>query len=384
MKLTIDQKNALSDYIDSYKKWLNTEEGQQNLREHREHSAFFKEKLSKDNIEKLNEEEFKEIYEKLWASNIWGNKAWYVQNKLLLPNGLDKIKTELKKLLYGDKKIDERFDDFNKNIKGFGSSSISEILHFVFPDKYCLWNDKPKTVLPFLHIDILPERFFKYSISSGKDYLECVNALSSLKDFLIEKGFDNPDFIDLDCVLWHTFNKIDLKAKEKEKEKKEKEIRPKIKIKNHEEAEYYLLKLGEALEYLTYTADYSKKFNEIKLGDIAMLKNIPDFTGERDKSSARLIDVTWFDDTENPKFCFEVEHSTSITKGLNRLIQLEQFYVTFIIVAPEDKRSKFMTEMSKYPYRRLKDRFKFISYDELIDLYESALKFINLKDKLLS
>ena len=381
VELTSEHKEVLSKFVKSYKNWLKTEEGQKNLEDHRKHSSFFKSELSEENIEKLTEEKFVEIYKKLWASNIWGNKDWYVQNKLLLPNGLDKIKTELKKLLYGDEKIDTRFSDFNNNVKGFGPSSISEILHFVFPDKYCLWNDKPKTVLPYLQIDILPDRFFKYNITSGKDYLECVKALALLKDYLKEKGFENPNFIDVDCVLWYVYNQIELKPK-KEKEEKPKK-RSEIKISTHEEAEYYLLKLGKVLDYYTYTADAAKKFNETELGEIAILKNIPDFTGERDKNSARLIDVIWFDDAENPRFCFEVEHSTTITKGLNRLIQLEQFYVTFVIVAPEDKRSKFVTEMAKYPYRRIRDRFKFISYEDLIQLYENALKFIKLRDSLL-
>jgi len=85
---------------------------------------------------------------------------------LLKPNGLPKIKTELKRLLYGSDDIATRYDHFRDAIKGFGSSSISEILHFVLPKKYCLWNDKPKTILPFLDIKILPEKFFKYNINT--------------------------------------------------------------------------------------------------------------------------------------------------------------------------------------------------------------------------
>lgn len=79
----------------------------------------------------------------------------------------------------------------------------------------------------------------------------------------------------------------------------------------------------------------------------------------------------------------EVEHTTDITKGLNRLLQLEHFHVTFIIVASEDKRSKFNIEMNKFPYRKLKDRYKFISYEELLQLFESVSNFKELKGRLL-
>src|SRR5690242_4848913 len=77
-----------------------------------------------------------------------------------------KIKDELKKLLYDTGSIIERYNNFKNNIKGFGPSSISEILHFVFPEKYCLWNEKPKTVLPIINLDILPDRFFNSQITS--------------------------------------------------------------------------------------------------------------------------------------------------------------------------------------------------------------------------
>lgn len=162
-------------------------------------------------------------------------------------------------------------------------------------------------------------------------------------------------------------------------------IEPKIAthISSHEEAEYYLLKIGELLEYSTYTVDSSKMYNDTKLGEFATLKDLPDFTGYKDKTSAREIDVIWFDDLGYPTFCFEVEHTTDIVKGLNRLYQLQQFHVTFVIVAPEEKRSKFEVEMAKSPYRKLKDIYKFISYDELLALYEAVQNFRKLKDKLL-
>lgn len=54
-----------------------------------------------------------------------------------------------------------------------------------------------------------------------------------------------------------------------------------------------------------------------------------------------------------------------ISRSLNRLAQLQHIYAKFFIVAPEEERSKFETEMQKYPYRRMRDRYTFISYDEL-------------------
>lgn len=384
-QLTQEQRDSIRTFVESYRKWLSTDAGKQNLKEHRDHNAFFREKLSEEKINNIDENKFREIYKKLWASNMWSKKDWYIDNKLLKPNGLPKIKEELRELLYGADKTDVRFDNFRSNIRGFGPSSISEILHFVFPEKYCLWNDKPKTVLPYLKIDLLPDRFFKYNLQGGADYVQCINVLSLIKDELTNLGFTKPDYIDVDCLLWHIFINIDYSKEKKEssEEVKQKEVKRGKQISSHEEAEYYTLKLGELQGYLTYTVDSSKVFNGTKLGECAILKDIPDFTGQRDKNSAREIDVIWFDEDENPKFCLEVEHTTDITKGLNRLLQLEHFNVTFVIVASDDKRTKFETEMEKSPYRKLKNRYRFISYDELLELYDSALNFKKLKDKLL-
>ncbi|MEM2294116.1 MAG: hypothetical protein QXX41_12660 [Nitrososphaerota archaeon] len=359
---------------------MNTPQGLEDVAEHRNHEKFFKEKLHPDRIDAMNENEFREVYKTLWASRVWGNKDWYIDNKLIQPNGLEKIKRELKNLLYGSEEINVRYDRFRQNVKGFGPSSITEILHFIFPEKYCLWNEKPKTVLPFLGLNILPDNFFKYQIASGDDYLKCVHALEVAKNELAQYGVR--DFIDLDVFFWYIYEYVLPVEKEKPREL----VPPvtKVVINSHEAAEYYLLELGKMLGYNTYTVDQTKTFENRTLGDVAVLKNIPPFAGERDMNTVREIDVIWFGDDENPKMCFEVEHTTDIVHGLDRLVQLLHIYAKFYTVAPEEKRAKFeQLVTSRYPYRRFRDRFSFISYEDLARFYEVALPFYKTRVKLL-
>lgn len=141
--------------------------------------------------------------------------------------------------------------------------------------------------------------------------------------------------------------------------------------------------MGRLLGYSTYTVDQSKTFNGKRLGDVAVLKEIPPFAGELNIGAAREIDVIWFGDDENPKYCFEVEHTTDVQRSLNRLYQLQHLYVKFFIIAPEDKKSKFEIEMSKLPYKKIKHRYTFIPYKELEELVECAIPFYELKTKLL-
>ncbi|MBI2208474.1 DUF262 domain-containing protein [Candidatus Woesearchaeota archaeon] len=224
MKLTQEQKAKIRDFIESYKRWMETEEGKENYKVHQEHHLFFSKKLARDNIRTLTEEDFREIYKNLWASNLWGNKDWFFDNRLLRPNGLSVLKEELYNLLYGKDNIVNRLDNFREKVSGFGTSSISEILHFVFPDKYCLWNDKPKTALPYLEIDLLPKKYYKYQLKTGSEYVECIEVLALFKEELKENGFKNPDFITVDCLLWHIWNKIEGKDRIKKELYEEEEV----------------------------------------------------------------------------------------------------------------------------------------------------------------
>jgi hypothetical protein len=385
--LTSEQKEILQEYGKEIESWRTTRKGQKKIQLHRDHEKYFKNMLSPENLDRMEAQEFAEFYSELWASNVWQNKNWAIENKLIAPNGLKKIKEELKKLLYGTGSIIERYNNFKNNIKGFGPSSISEILHFVFPEKYCLWNEKPKTVLPIVHLDILPDRFFNSQLTSGQDYFDCISALDLIKNEVAQYGIK--DFIDLDVMFWNIFDDVLPTLQKKPKRhkilKKLEMVKKKYvtKIDTHQSAQYHLLQLGNMLGYLTFTPDSLKRYNGQKLGDVATLKEIPAFTGERDLNSAKKIDVIWFGEDENPRMCFEVEHSTGISPGLNRLLQLQHLRVRFFIVSSEDQRGKFESEMKKFPYRTLRDSYRFISYDELGQLYETTVPFHQMKMKLI-
>ena len=182
------------------------------------------------------------------------------------------------------------------------------------------------------------------------------------------------DFIDLDIMFLHMHGT----------EPPSKEPLPDHEpIDTHQSAQYHLLELGNMLDFLTYTPDYSKKHKGRKLRDTATLMEMPAFAGERARNPASKIDVIWFSEDENPKACFEVEHSTGISPGLHRLYQLRQFRVKFFIVASEDDRNKFEREVRKAPYLAMRESFRFISYDELSRFFKATHTFHELKVELM-
>ena len=55
------------------------------------------------------------------------SKDWYIDNKLIGPNGLLNIKLELKKLLYGEEEISIKFDEFRKNSQRYCEESKNSL-----------------------------------------------------------------------------------------------------------------------------------------------------------------------------------------------------------------------------------------------------------------
>lgn len=385
LRLNQVQEEKIRKYIEQFKERLEVNLSDAGWeKERRERTVLFQDLLAKDNIDNLTEEKFARIIESLWASDLWKNKR-YLVGKILRENGLPKLEDELKELLYGDDPIDRRFDRFIRNIKGLGPSSVTEILVFVFPDKYCLWNDKPKNVLPLLGMkDLLPDRVYKYAIN-GKDYVKCTQALTLVKQELDKSGFKQVDFLDVDIFMWLLFSELVVKERRRgrrPKKKKEEEVKIDLSKLSHWDVMGILLDLGNLLAYDTYAADPSKKseFLNKSLRDLATLKEIPGFTFKDTLEIVRNIDVIWFKNGEYPEYCFEVEHTTNVRDGLLRLYQISPLKgVGFFVIARSNTFDRFEREVNRKPFREIKNRYTFHSYKELAVFYEEAKKYYGLK-----
>jgi len=145
-------------------------------------------------------------------------------------------------------------------------------------------------------------------------------------------------------------------------------------ISSHEEAETALLQTGNLLGFNTYTADPSKECQGVKLGDLVGLKDIPPFTYERLLKTIREIDVIWFKE-EFPRYCFEVEHTTGVRDGLLRLYQIRELGTRFFIVAPQDVIVRFKTEILRDPFYKIKERYNFKTYEELLSFHNAVVEY---------
>ncbi len=77
-----------------------------------------------------------------------------------------------------------------------------------------------------------------------------------------------------------------------------------------------------------------------------------------------------------PVYAFEVEHSTGVRSGMDRLVELpERYTVRLFVVAPgEDERSMFDGLIKLNKFRKFRERMLVRDYGELDTLYNSAVK----------
>ncbi|MDD5638575.1 MAG: hypothetical protein PHO28_01555 [Candidatus Pacebacteria bacterium] len=389
----------LTNYITQFQNWSKEKSNKASEweEERTRRELWYKEKLSPNRINDLTVDDFSIMIKELWASSVWTNKNYKIQY-LLENNGFDKIKQELKELLYGEDLLENRWDNFKHSIKGLGPSSISEILTFFDPQKYGLINLKIYKVLPHLGIKI-------HTVKDGKGYKEALEGLSIVRDALRENGMPDADFIITDFFIAYLFYEVfdlayerktvevfpseeeklvekSIETLQQNQEKKE-IIFEDLEIESHEEAEAILLLLGNLLGFDTYTPDKSKEVMGQNLGDIATLNELSYFGSETIMDSAQHIDVVWVKD-EWPEYFFEVENTTGVTDGLLRIYRVAaKLSAKCFIIAPPDKLNKFQKEIEKPPFKPLKERFKFRSYAELKEMYLSTQTYMQISHKFL-
>jgi len=150
------------------------------------------------------------------------------------------------------------------------------------------------------------------------------------------------------------------------------------KFRVHSYIEGLCIELGNFKKFGTYTADRSALYRDnLKLDGFATMQQIPDFSYPEIVQNAKKMDVIWFN-TKGlifPQKVFEIVDSIgTLSHAFNRCLQLKNFRTTFFIVAPEQYQSKFNKTINLEAYQNDKERFKFINYEQITELYESAMQ----------
>ncbi len=137
MELSPETKEAIRIHSGGFKTYLQGDEGKDTIAGIGEGTELLRKLLAEDKLSTLSEADFSSAVMHLWAMNFWKNKQYKI-DQLLKDNGIAVLREELRNLLFGDLPIGRRYDQFRKNVKGFGPAMITEILITMFPGKYSL------------------------------------------------------------------------------------------------------------------------------------------------------------------------------------------------------------------------------------------------------
>jgi hypothetical protein len=150
-----------------------------------------------------------------------------------------------------------------------------------------------------------------------------------------------------------------------------------------------LLRLGRLYGYETFAPAsdlHTRKFQGQPLVDFTTVNDCSGFcTANNSLVRVRQIDAIWLrEDNEGPfpAYAFEVEHSTKVKSGMDRLTEIpERYPVPLFIVAPgEPERKLFDKFIGQSRYGKFRERFNFRTYQELENLFNAAIRHDEYRD----
>jgi len=154
--------------------------------------------FSADKIKMMTIEELYEYISNLWSMVIWGNKK-YIVDKVVNENGFDNLKDHLVDLIYGECPIEKRWDKFLAEIKGFGPSTVSELLSYSNPYEYFICNKTTIKSFEYLSINDLPVYNYQFT---GKRYVEICNIAKHIAEIMRTSGIQDVSLLTVDFLFW--------------------------------------------------------------------------------------------------------------------------------------------------------------------------------------
>lgn len=183
-------------------------------------------------------------------------------------------------------------------------------------------------------------------------------------------------------------NFIDRLGNQQLKEEKGFENLSKIEINSPFEAQFYLVDLGNSLDYNTFvpTSDAGHEVFGKKLGEAITVRTeeLNQYVAPAILDPLSHIDVIWFKDSFKPKYFFEVIHRTGWSEAFLRLGTVINNYESAKakLIGPEESEQEYENALRKWtgPNRD----FAYRNYDQLVTAHLAASTFKNAVNDFLS
>ena len=151
---------------------------------------------------------------------------------------------------------------------------------------------------------------------------------------------------------------------------------------NHSIAQGMLVSLGRLYGYETFVPAFdqtARSFQGEKLGQLVSVRDCASVFPSRNLPRIRQIDVLWFDEDDDglfPVYAFEVEHTTRVRDGMDRMLKIPaRFPARLFVVGPSDREEQlFERLLGQAPLSQYRRRFAFRRYHQLERLYNLATR----------
>ncbi len=145
-----------------------------------------------------------------------------------------------------------------------------------------------------------------------------------------------------------------------------------------------LLAIGRIYGYGVYAPANDRtmrKFNGQPLGTLAdIATDLKPIVGPSKAAVVQRIDVLWFEEDDIsvfPSYGFEVEHTTLIHTGLNRLAEIPRRFNPRLFIVGDDTKDQalFNNLLTQNVYKPLQSRVAFQTFDDVRGLYHAAISY---------
>ena len=213
----------LNKYIDLYKKqFIGTAYNESDDINERKRRIEFYQSFTKEKLTNISYEEFTSFIGTLWASSMYGNKKYLVDRIIAAnKNDLKFIGKKLAHFIYGKETVDERWDLFRKEVSMFGSSYLSEMLSYFYPDDYAIANSQVVKALDILEV---PNMTRAREQMTGKKYLEICECVKSIAEVMKTNGLIVENLLSVDYLLWDIAKSKEVLTEEAAKKELDKPI----------------------------------------------------------------------------------------------------------------------------------------------------------------
>lgn len=346
-------KDILKKHIEKFV--AESEKGEEFVKEYEERLELinYYQKFTKKKILTMPPEEIYSYISKLWAMLIWGNKN-YVVDKIIDDNGLENFRNHLAGLVWDEKSIVDRWDNFRSEIKGMGPAMISEILCKTHPNEYMLWNRRAYVGFNYLEVKNLPRHDYQLT---GKVYKRLCNVAKEIAEELKQHGFKDDTLLAVDYFIWNELQVEDnlskiFAEKTKPKEEPDLELQKESKFIHNDVRD----KLRDIGEWLGFTAKIEQKVSE-----------------------GSKIDTIWESTIGNMGrviYVFEVQTKGNIDGLLLNLLKSLNNPAVQGVVAVSDSNQLETIKKHAEDVGDLKAKLKYWDYEEILKVHES-LEYVN-------